>query len=255
MSNLHRNSRAARNSYLLFDSDPNQSTVLGSALSRGREKVSLSFLRVDFTASSDVGTRVLRLQIRDADGEVRHTRDLGSVDEDEVVKLAIPFAYPYPDPNDGLEVRVPAQALSGGSVDATDSAPNLTVTALDTWYPLYAEAAPAAYPVARGTRVYGVSNVVVKDDADTVTYVEGTDYYVDYNLGKIMALTGGAISALDDLVVDFDYALKTLPRADVGQKDAVILRSGWSVVIEDTADIEDTNDVLDVYFHGTHLSQ
>lgn len=51
-----------------------------------------------------------------------------------------------------------------------------------------------------------VSNVVVTDDTDVTTYVEGTDYSVNSDNGTITALTGGAIVAGDVLHVDFDNA-------------------------------------------------
>lgn len=42
---------------------------------------------------------------------------------------------------------------------------------------------------------------VVKDDTDTTTYVEGTDYEIDYQAGSLMAIDGGSISADDTLHV------------------------------------------------------
>ncbi len=51
-----------------------------------------------------------------------------------------------------------------------------------------------------------ISNVVVQDATDTTTYDEGVDYQVDYDLGMIMAISGGAITAADVLHVDFDHA-------------------------------------------------
>ncbi len=68
------------------------------------------------------------------------------------------------------------------------SAEGVVITDLDTSYPLTAKF---------------VSAVVVKDDTDTTTYVEGTDYTVNYDDGAITALTGGAISAGDTVHVDF----------------------------------------------------
>lgn len=47
--------------------------------------------------------------------------------------------------------------------------------------------------------------VVVQDDTDTTTYVEGTDYVIDYARGKVLALTGGSISAADVLHIDYTY--------------------------------------------------
>ncbi len=51
-----------------------------------------------------------------------------------------------------------------------------------------------------------ISNLVVKDATDTTTYDEGTDYYVDTDLGMVMAISGGAISADDVLHCSYDYA-------------------------------------------------
>jgi len=47
--------------------------------------------------------------------------------------------------------------------------------------------------------------VVVQDVTDTTTYVEGTDYVIDYANGELMALTGGSISDSDVLHVDYTY--------------------------------------------------
>ena len=47
--------------------------------------------------------------------------------------------------------------------------------------------------------------VVVQDVTDTTTYVEGTDYIIDYANGELMALAGGSISDSDVLHVDYSY--------------------------------------------------
>lgn len=51
-----------------------------------------------------------------------------------------------------------------------------------------------------------ISNLVVKDETDTTTYADGTDYYVDEDLGMIMALAGGSITDADVLHCAYDYA-------------------------------------------------
>lgn len=61
----------------------------------------------------------------------------------------------------------------------------------DTWYDL------AQNNITPGT-------VVVTSNPAGITYVEGTDYVIDYELGKIKALTAGAINA-DDVLVDYSY--------------------------------------------------
>jgi hypothetical protein len=45
-----------------------------------------------------------------------------------------------------------------------------------------------------------VSNVVVKDDTDATTYVEGTDYTIDYTNGTITVLSSGGTIALNDVL-------------------------------------------------------
>lgn len=245
---------APRSTLLHSDTDPNQSSVLGSAVLGGRSNpsVRLGFLRVAFVASADVGTRSLRMKILDAAGDVRHARSLGSVVASGTLDLSMPFNYPAPKLTDA-EDFFPAVALPvSGTVNATLAATNVVVgAALDLPLELFAEEAPAAYPVPRGTRVYGVSAVVVKDITEVTTYVLDTDYTLDAVNGTITPLGTGAISALDDLVVDFAFASTVIN--GVGQKhEPFILLPTWTVVVEDQADIEGTNDVLVVEFHGLH---
>jgi phage tail sheath protein FI len=52
----------------------------------------------------------------------------------------------------------------------------------------------------------GVSNVVVKNQAGTITYVAGTDYTLDATGGVITAIQGGAITAGEAVTVSFDFA-------------------------------------------------
>jgi hypothetical protein len=257
---LHNQGSAHRSSYLYYDSDPNQSSVpVATILASKRAALELTTLRLDFTASASAGDRYLRLQVRDADGEVRHSRELGVFAATGTFLAAIPFAFPFQftDVDGGYvpgEKIVKAMPNVGGTVNATVAATNLTVTLLDTYYPLYAEAAPAAYPVAYGTRVYDVSSVVVKDSTDTTTYIEGTDYDVDYAMGKIRAKTGGNISATDDLVVDFSYAkIEYAPVAKPGSVDPLRLPTGWTVVVEDYKDVDSTSDSIEVWFYGKLL--
>ena len=49
------------------------------------------------------------------------------------------------------------------------------------------------------------AGVVVTNAAATVTYVKGTDYEVNYRLGMIRAITGGAIADAASLKVDYTY--------------------------------------------------
>ncbi len=47
-------------------------------------------------------------------------------------------------------------------------------------------------------------SVIVKDAADIITYVEGTDYELNYALGWVKPISGGSIAA--DAVLHIDYA-------------------------------------------------
>lgn len=109
--------------------------------------------------------------------------------------------------------------LSGDSADVTQTgatilfaaaAGNIVVSGLGRWYDFYDVAAPAAYPPTSGNRVYRISAVTVKDATQVTTYVEDTDYILDYEMGRIFIVDGGAIGATDTLDVEFTYASLTI---------------------------------------------
>lgn len=50
-----------------------------------------------------------------------------------------------------------------------------------------------------------LSAVTVNDDPETLDYVEGTDYTVDADTGRIYIIVGGGISDDDDILVDYTY--------------------------------------------------
>jgi phage tail sheath protein FI len=54
------------------------------------------------------------------------------------------------------------------------------------------------------------STVVVKNSGQTTTYVENTDYTVDYNNGLLYTKAGGAITASQALQISFSYMNPTL---------------------------------------------
>lgn len=196
----------------------------------------INHIDLTYSASATVGTRTVRLAVIDADGVVRHRRTIGTVIANGTLSRKIPFAYPVPAV--AGETLALAAPVGGGTVNATGAATNVKNVALDTYHALYTEAAPSAYPPTRGTRAYGVSAVVVKDATEVTTYVEGTDYDVDYALGRIRPKTGGGISATDNIVVDFAYASTVKDEINgVESTEPLVLPSGWSLVIEDNASI------------------
>ncbi len=99
-----------------------------------------------------------------------------------------------------------AMALSGSAVAMSDAGASITaeaVTALAA-----GEYAELAHP--------DVSNVVVQDVTDTTTYVEGTDYTINSDLGFITIIAGGGISESDVLHIDYDYASQSGYQVSVG---------------------------------------
>lgn len=64
--------------------------------------------------------------------------------------------------------------------------------------------------------VRNVSSVVIQDDTDTTTYVEGTDYQLDAAMGRIYIIPGGGISADDVLHVDYTPAANSRNRVSSG---------------------------------------
>ena len=83
--------------------------------------------------------------------------------------------------------------IAAGTVNAA-SPEVLTLSVVDTLYELAHRR---------------VSNVVLKSDDDAVTYLLGTDYEVDSELGMVRALSGGAIHAGDTVHASYDYAAMT----------------------------------------------
>lgn len=109
-----------------------------------------------------------------------------------------------------------AQAIAPGIFDygVTDQAPTkifyeqfagesgLTGTVTD-------EAVTASNPlgswVGLANKQLNPGSVVVTNSGASVTYVEGTDYVIDYFNGRFMALSTGAITAGQSLKVDYTY--------------------------------------------------
>ncbi len=69
-----------------------------------------------------------------------------------------------------------------------------------------------------------VSSVVVTDTGATNTYVEGTDYVINARLGWIEALSTGAITDGESLLVDYSYGVRTFSKI-TGSQEAYIKAS------------------------------
>lgn len=69
-----------------------------------------------------------------------------------------------------------------------------------------------------------VSNVVVKDDTDTTTYEEGTDYILHDRLGMVKPLSTGGITDGDTLHVNYDHAEVTAEKITGGTSPIIRCR-------------------------------
>lgn len=68
-------------------------------------------------------------------------------------------------------------------------------------------------------------SVVVQDDGDTITYTEGVDYRINYELGQISVIAGGAMAGSNATFhVDYDYGTYTGTRMQGNQKTTVNVR-------------------------------
>lgn len=63
-------------------------------------------------------------------------------------------------------------------------------------------------------RKFTEGTVVVTNEAHTVTYVETTDYVIDYTIGRIFAVSGGAIANSQTVHVDYTYEEHSYPYAN-----------------------------------------
>lgn len=99
---------------------------------------------------------------------------------------------------DELNVENLRLAFLGNTTDFTQTAGSATAEAVTAIHDRYVDLAYRK-----------VSNVVVTDVGGTTTYVEGTDYLVDYTAGMVLALSTGAITDSESLEVNYDYAAIT----------------------------------------------
>lgn len=81
------------------------------------------------------------------------------------------------------------------------------------------------------TGVRSVSNVVVTDAVPT-TYVEGTDYEVDLDLGRIYIIPGGGI--VDGTALSVDYDVAAASRVQIASADTGAKRGALRFIADNT---------------------
>lgn len=110
---------------------------------------------------------------------------------------------------------------TGYTVAVTDEVE--TAGAEGTWYSL------AHANIVPGT-------VVVTSNPAGTTYVEGTDYVIDYELGKIMPIAAGAIDA-NDVLVDYSYnAMREGEGAEIQQAKVTMAYQTLTAAADRVAD-------------------
>ena len=60
------------------------------------------------------------------------------------------------------------------------------------------------------------SGITIKNSGGTLTYAEGTDYEIDADVGRVMALSGGAISEGQVLLAAYTYQAASYPTISAG---------------------------------------
>lgn len=93
----------------------------------------------------------------------------------------------------------------------TDVVATIAAAALDQWQDI----------LVAGVHQYNLSNMVVQDQADVITYDLNDDYEIDLEAGMIRALSAGDISEDDELHLTYDTAALTHYRFDALTVDAI----------------------------------
>lgn len=107
--------------------------------------------------------------------------------------------------NTALTWSVPACTIVGiGIYDASTSGNLLEFHVIEQT--ATSESVTLALGIAN-TAHPNISSVTVKNNTDSTTYVEGTDYYIQYDSGTIALIPGGGITASQVLHVTYNYAV------------------------------------------------
>jgi len=89
--------------------------------------------------------------------------------------------------------------------------------------------------------VYDISNIEVKDETDTTTFIDGVDYSLAANSGLLHIIESGAITDGDNLNLTLDYPEKTYAGVAAYKKATL---EGQFLVVTDT----DTNNDFNILF-------
>jgi len=158
-----------------------------------------------------------RLEVFSAD-EVVETKLV-----DKITRITRDFGLSFRD----ITLENLAMFFMGDTVTVTQSSGSITGEPHTVSQGLYYQ---LGRDIANPNGVRGIGNVVVKDQAGAVTYVEDTDYTIDLVTGRLFIIVGGAIADGDQIQVDYDTDANTRTRLITNQLGA---QTGAMTIIED----------------------
>jgi len=144
-----------------------------------------------------------------------------------------------------------ASSRTNDGGDSISGAANVAVVTQGRWYDLYADAAGMPTSDIQASRIYDIGEVTITPTAGGSALVEGTDYDVDLDLGRIFVIEGGDMTAGS---YDVDVAANVTAVANVQQ---VRVLTGSSVVgaLKFVAvNPADANKFVEYNFHQVRLA-
>jgi len=163
----------------------------------GKGNTYIDLLNADGTSTGfDLVGNATKLEIQ-AESEIKEQTSKGLDDYGQVIaSVVLPKPSKLKVALNQLDKTVLSMAFLGAAEEINEGAGTIADEAITAKLGKY---------VDLSRRNLTAESVVVKDDGDATTYLEGTDYEVQYRLGMIKALSGGAIAADDVLHVSAAY--------------------------------------------------
>ncbi|MCU7839780.1 MAG: hypothetical protein KZQ94_10440 [Candidatus Thiodiazotropha sp. (ex Troendleina suluensis)] len=158
----------------------------------------------EITISQEVDAMTQTSYMRDSYGQ---TRASVNMPKPSLIKIHL-----LDQPADLLAIAFLGDVSAINESIASVSAENVTVV-LDRWVDLANRKLNTTLPAD-----------AVQDVTDTTTYVEGTDYEINYELGMIRALSTGSITDAEVLHVDYDKAAATGKSITAGTQSQINAR-------------------------------
>jgi hypothetical protein len=128
---------------------------------------------------------------------------------------------------------------------------NLTVVNQGEWYDLYSGATGQPASNAQDARIYDIGVVTIEPNGGGSAYVEGTDYTVDRDLGRIFVIEGGDMVAGD---YDVDVATYSSSTASVHEVKALTQSAIDGALKFVAINPADDSKIVEYNFHQVRLA-